>query len=128
MIRTPDDIVEEAVTSVLRRARRVHSLGRLHGLVKDELRNMDDEYTVSRERLRRLVLSSNLAKVEIEARDDEEDEDFPGECPVCSSPMKNVKNETLYGWEVTLQRKCTVCPYWSGKSRRVPTLYVFSRP
>ena len=48
-------------------------------------------------------------------------------CPVCGSQMVNVKNETLYGWEVTLQRKCTVCPYSSGKHRKVPTLYIFNR-
>ena len=125
MPRTPDEEVEDAVSKVLARHRKVHTLQRLHELVRDELQGADRSFTVSRGRLRRLVLSRELCKVEMQTRDDPEEE-FPGDCPVCGSPMKNVKNETLYGWEVTLQRKCSVCPYWSGQHRRVPTLYVFS--
>jgi hypothetical protein len=126
MSQTPDEEVEAALKRVLRAQRRVHSLCLLHRLVKGELQAADASYTVSRDRLRRLALSRKLCKVEIEARDDTDD-DFPGDCPACGSSMKNVKNETLYGWEVTLQRKCTVCPYYSGTHRRVPTLYVFTR-
>ena len=125
MAHTPDEAVEEAARAVLKEHRKVHSLEKFHSLVRERLRGMDEDYTVSRARLRRLVLSRKVGRVDINSSDRDQ-EDFPGDCPVCGSPMKNVKNETLYGWEVTLQRKCTVCPFWSGKQRRVPALYVFN--
>ena len=47
-------------------------------------------------------------------------------CPVCGGQMKAMKNITIYGGTVTLGHKCKRCGYWTGKTRRVPSRYIFT--
>ena len=37
-----------------------------------------------------------------------------------------MKNITIYGGTVTLGHKCKRCGYWTGKTRRIPSRYIFT--
>ena len=51
----------------------------------------------------------------------------PSECPVCSGPLREIRNQTLEGGAVALGRRCPRCGYWMHRLRRVPVRYTVQR-
>jgi len=100
------------------------SQGLLRKLVNEELNKGRDIYGVHAERLRKLVLSNHIATVEIHSRAGDPKKSF-AVCPVCNSPLKRVKNLTIWGGVVTIEFQCSSCGYWTGKKKQIPTRYVF---
>ena len=114
----------KAVAKVLKKYRTVSSQQRLKKIVENELKTKNDEFHVSGSRLRNLVLKSGLARIEIHSREGDPNKVL-NRCPVCTSSLKRVKNLTIWGGEVTIEFSCSNCGYWTGKKKRIPTLYVF---
>jgi uncharacterized protein with PIN domain len=117
--------VEHAIAAVLRREKKLPSENRFLSLVRRELKRRDKDYTVSHERLRKIALRSGLCKVTIHTRESATRRPM-ARCPVCSTRVQSVKNETIFGGSVTLGYECPFCGYWTGMRRRVPQRYVFS--
>ncbi len=124
--RIPSDTeLVEAIKDALRRHGIVNSQRKMTQLVLRELRRHDSDYAVSEERVRKLAISNNLAKIDIRCRDSMV-KTLAGNCPVCGGKTKRIRNLTVYGGTVTVGYKCATCGYWTGLKHRVPTLYVFS--
>ncbi len=121
-----DEQVVTAVRKVMQRYPTISSQHRLRSYVERELRGKRRPYRVSAPRVRLLALKSGLVRIEIHSREGDPDK-LLHRCPVCSSKLDRVKNLTLYGGEVTLAFRCEACGYWTGKKKKVPTLYVFHR-
>jgi hypothetical protein len=121
-----DEQVIDALRRVMTKHTTVTSQHRLKSLVEKELHAKQHHYQVGESRLRLLSLQSGIARIEIYSRDGDPDK-LLHRCPVCSSPLERVKNQTLYGGEVTLEYKCSSCGYWTGKKKKIPTLYIFHR-
>ena len=119
-----DEKIIKAVTKVLKKYRTVSSQHRLKELVENELKTKNDEFHVSGSRIRNLVLKSDLVRIEIHSREGDPDK-ILNRCPVCNNSLKRVKNQTIWGGEVTIEFRCSNCGYWTGKKKRIPTLYVF---
>ena len=119
-----DEKIIKAVTKVLKKYRTVSSQHRLKELVENELKTKNDEFHVSGSRLRNLVLKSGLVRIEIHSREGDPNKVL-NRCPVCNNSLKMVKNQTIFGGEVTIELRCSNCGYWTGKKKRIPTLYVF---
>ncbi len=119
-----DEMVADAVLKVLRQYRTVSSQHVLKGLVEQQLRTKKHVFHVGEARLRKLVLKQGFATVEIHSREGDPEKVLT-KCPVCETMLKRVKNQTIYGGEVTLEYQCDRCGYWTGKKKRIPTLYVF---
>ena len=119
-----DDEIIEAIHKVMRRDHIVRTQTDLQSQVLEVLRSMDPEYTITGFRLRKVALEKAGLTIEIQGREMEGTRAI-SKCPVCRSPLKATKNVTIYGGTVTLGFKCTKCPYWTGKKRRVPTRYTF---
>jgi C4-type Zn-finger protein len=122
-----DQMVLDAVKKVLQRYHTVSSQHQLKTLVEIELRSTEQRLQVSEPRLRMLVVRSGLAQVEIHTREGDSDK-MLRKCPVCGALLQRVKNQTIYGGEVTLEYRCSVCGYWTGKKKKIPTLYIFHSP
>ena len=123
--RIPSDAeIVRAIKDALDRHGVINSQRKLTELVLRSLRRHDSDYTVSEERVRKLVLANGLATVEIRCRDTKA-KTSAGACPVCGGRMDRIKNLTVYGGSVTMGYKCKTCGYWTGLRNRVPTLYVF---
>jgi len=120
----PADTLAEAISEALKGRPMVVSQQKLTKIVLKKLKDKDPEYTATEERIRKLSIDRDLAKIEIHARE-ADDRSRYGRCPVCSSKMKRIQNETIFGGTVTLGYKCTKCPYWTGLKRRIPIRYVF---
>ncbi|MEM0466657.1 MAG: hypothetical protein QXL17_00230 [Candidatus Thermoplasmatota archaeon] len=119
-----DDIVVDAVVHVLRQYRTIPSQRVLKHLVEAHLQTEHQVYHVSEVRLRKLVLKHGIATVEIQSREGDPEKVLT-KCPVCETMLKRVKNQTIYGGEVTIEYHCDLCGYWTGKKKRVPTRYIF---
>lgn len=120
----PSDTLADAITEAMKGRAMVVSQQKLTEMVLKKLKSLDPEYAASEERVRRLSIERNLAKIEIHAREAEE-RSRAGRCPVCSSKMSRIQNQTIFGGTVTLGYKCRRCPYWTGLRRRIPVRYVF---
>jgi Zn finger protein HypA/HybF involved in hydrogenase expression len=118
------EILAEAIKAVLKRHPMVGSQRKLTSLVLKELKTIDEEFTAGEERIRRVAIDSEVAKIEIHCREGEEKSKYT-KCPVCGSKMRRIRNETIFGGTVTLGYKCLKCPYWTGLKRRMPIRYVF---
>ncbi|MDE1819706.1 MAG: hypothetical protein KGJ23_01800 [Euryarchaeota archaeon] len=47
-------------------------------------------------------------------------------CPVCFHPIRPRYNETLWGdSSVIVGYRCTACPFWTPRQRRMPAQYTF---
>ncbi len=119
-----DDDILGAVEKVFQKYHTVTSQHILKKFVEKELQTKKKQFHVSEPRLRTLVLNSGLVQVEIHTREGDPDK-ILHKCPVCGGSLQRVKNQTIYGGEVTIEFRCDVCGYWTGKKKKIPILYVF---
>jgi len=120
-IPTSEEVVI-AIYKALKKHRTIDSQWKLREKVIEELKNLDDRYRVSIQRVRKLAVKAGFIKMEIKSREGEEEVTI---CPVCDSKLKKIKNISLWGKEVIVGYKCTSCPYKSGKKKQIPTRYIF---
>ena len=120
----PVTTVEKAVRRVLAREGGAGSLVELHREVERVLRSEEPAYRLGVARLRRIVSRMNAVTTTIRAR--RGGPKAPKrECPVCGAAMESLRNRTLDGAVVEVDVRCTACPYWTGRDRRVPARYGF---
>jgi hypothetical protein len=119
-----DEEILGAVKKVFQKYHMVSSQRKLKKFVEKELQTKKQQFLVSESRLRTVVLNSGFVSAEIHTRDGDPDK-ILHRCPVCRGSLHRVKNQTIYGGEVTLEFRCALCGYWTGKKKKIPTLYVF---
>ena len=119
-----EDKLEKVLFNVLKEYRIIDSQNKLKKLVSKKLNEKKKKYRISGTRLRNIALNSNFAKIEINTREGDPKK-LLNKCPVCSSPLKKIKNLTIWGGEVTIEFRCSKCSYWTGKKKRIPTRYIF---
>jgi hypothetical protein len=89
------------------------------------LRRDEPLATISGRRMRRLLIA--LPGVRLSVRYRERPDSAPlTSCPVCGSPLKPIRNQTLAGESIVLGQRCTRCDYWTHRTRRVPVRYLIS--
>jgi len=119
-----DEEILGAVAKVFAKDHKVISQHKLKKLVDKELQKKKPQTHVGEQRLRAIVLKSGFVQVEIHTREGDPKK-ILHKCPVCGGSLTRVKNQTIYGGEVTLEFRCSLCGYWTGKKKKIPTLYVF---
>lgn len=125
----PSGVLEDAeviaaVRRVLQRATTIVSQRELRHQVVRELERTRPGAAVGEERVRRLAAVQPFVRLELHSRRGDRQKVL-NRCPVCDARLERLKNQTLFGGEVTLTLRCPRCHYWSGKEKRVPTLYIF---
>ena len=121
-----DELLLQALKRALGGRKTMCSQRELRDRVLKELKKENQGLTVTGPRLRRLAITSDLARVDIEWREtDKKKARF--KCPVCGSPLRATKNETVFGGTVTLGFSCPACPFRTTMNRKEPTRYTFTR-
>jgi hypothetical protein len=89
------------------------------------LRRDDPLAVVGGRRMRRLLIGVPGVRISVHYT---ERNDAPPLtiCPVCGSPLRPIRNQTLGGDSVVLGQRCVRCDYWTHRTRRVPTRYRIS--
>lgn len=121
-----DEKVKKAVKKVFSEYNSVSSQNKLKKLVEKELNTKKKQYNISEQRLRNIVLKSELANIEIHSREGDPNK-ILNRCPVCNNQLQRVKNLTIWGGKVTIEFRCNKCGYWTGKKKRIPNLYIFHK-
>ena len=121
-----DEEVIKALQEIFKNYITISSQHKLKKVVEKGLKTKKKQFHISEKRLRNIVLNNGLAKIEIHSREGDPHKILT-RCPVCDDVLKRVKNLTIWGGEVTIQFRCSKCGYWTGKKKRIPTLYVFHR-
>jgi hypothetical protein len=121
-----DEVILEAIKRALGNRKTMCSQRELRDKVLRELKRSEPGLTATGRRIRRLAITSGQAHVEIHWRDTDK-RTARSRCPVCGSPLKATKNETVFGGTVTLGFSCPVCPFRTTIKRKEPTRYTFTR-
>jgi hypothetical protein len=120
-----EDILRAARRLVRGRKATYRSQNEFRDALTSYLRRDDPLAAVGGRRLRRLLVG--LPGVRISVRYTEREDDRPlSTCPVCGSPLRPIRNQTLGGDPVILGQRCSRCDYWRHRTRRIPTRYRIS--
>jgi len=119
-----DNDVVKSLRKIFSTYRVIQSQHELQSLVKKDLTSKKLSAGVSGGRIRSIVLRERIADIEIRTREGDPRKSLT-RCPVCKEQLRRVKNQTIWGGEVTIEFRCFKCGYWTGKKKRVPTRYVF---
>ncbi len=123
MYRVPgEEVVKEAVSKVLQERKEVRSQVLFHELVLRELREIDERYAISGERLRRIVVGMQGAKILVEKMRSKRE---AKRCYVCGGELLPTKTKNLLGDEVLLGKRCKRCGFHTERENFVPRRYVF---
>jgi hypothetical protein len=121
------ELVGRAARRVVRGGRATfRSQAAFREAVLEVMRREEPLATIGGPRLRRLLLDVPGVRVSVRYREAAEGAP-PAACPVCGSPLTEIRNRTLDGDRIVLGRKCTRCDYWTHGRRRVPVRYSFSK-
>lgn len=119
-----DEIIKTALVNLFKKTQTVNSQKELKKLINKEIKTKKKNFSVSEKRLRILALDTDFIKIDIHSRQGDPKK-ILSKCPVCESPLKRVKNLTIWGGEVTIEFRCSKCGYWTGKKKQIPTRYIF---
>jgi hypothetical protein len=124
--RPADQDVQRAARRLVRGSKAAFgSQAEFRAALLSALRRDEPLAVIGGRRLRRLLL--DLPGVRMTVRYTEREPGPPlTSCPVCGSPLKPIRNQTLSGDSVVLGQRCTRCDYWTHRTRRVPVRYLIS--
>ncbi|MDR3282227.1 MAG: hypothetical protein LBS92_01265 [Candidatus Methanoplasma sp.] len=114
-----------AIEAAVRKTPHVETQNEFGRLVRKELSKLGSGFGASDVRIRRLAIEKGLVRISIEYRASES-KAVPRICPVCGNALSSVRNMTLDGESAEISRKCSVCPYVTGKTPLVPSKYSFT--
>ncbi len=125
--RPTDELVRRLARRVVRGGKASYeSQAEFHEALVQLLRREEPLAVLGGPRLRRLVL--DVPGIRMGVRYTERPRGpAPTSCPVCGSPLRPIRNQTLTGESVVLGQHCTRCEYWTHAERRVPVRYTFAR-
>jgi hypothetical protein len=124
--RPPDDLVRRAARRVVRGGKASFpSQAAFREAVLTYIRRDEPLAAIGGARLRRLLVG--VPGVRLTVRYTERPNTTPPtDCPVCRSPLRPIRNQTLTGERIVLGQRCTRCDYWTHGHRRTPVRYLFS--
>lgn len=120
-----EDEVAKAIENCLVRTPHMRSQKELCEAVTAELLCQDTSYRIGADRIRRIGISRQLFKLQIQYADT--GKKAGSWCPVCGSILLSVRNRTLDGGTVELMRRCKVCGYSARGGCSKPARYTIDR-
>jgi hypothetical protein len=124
--RPADEDVRRAARRLVRGGKAAYSSqARFRAALLSTLRRDEPLAVIGGRRLRRLLLDTPGVRITVHYTERERAAPLTA-CPVCGSPLKPIRNQTLGGESVVLGQRCTRCDYWTHRTRRVPVRYLIS--
>ena len=115
------DAVGFVVRSVLKR-RKADSQEEFRDLVAGKLKEVDSEYSISGERLRRIAVSMPGVEVRMWVKRGR----APKRCPCCGSGLRRTWTRNLKGRKILERLGCSRCGYRGHDGKWLPCRYRFS--
>ncbi len=116
--------VIEVIKDVLRRRLKVESQEDLCKLVLRKLKKENKDYTLSPMRVKRIALL--IPEVEVKAKTKKAVRlQKISSCPICDSPIEEIKVKNLLNKDIVIGYRCTKCGYESDLEAFMPMKYEF---
>jgi len=116
-----EEEIRKAIYKALKKHGSFDSLNKLREGILEELKKMNEFYTISLKRARILTARSGFVRLEVKKKHTKKK---IKKCPVCGGKLIEIKNLNLYGKEVVIAYKCQLCNY-RGKIYEMPVRYAF---
>ncbi|MCD6367851.1 MAG: hypothetical protein J7L45_02070 [Candidatus Aenigmarchaeota archaeon] len=118
-----EDLVKRIIYQTLKKRGIVHTQEELANLVKDELKKINKNFTITPNRVRRIAI--HVDGVEITVKTKKSNLGEPKRCPVCGNKLTPVYGKNLLGEKIVLGFKCNVCNYRGDEKFFAPMKYEF---
>ncbi len=119
-----DRELQDAILRVLDEEGEVSSLNKMVSLVNQHLHSCGFSSGTTKARVKRMILEKRLAGIKVKVRR-WDGQGLVGQCPVCGNVLHNEKNDTIYGWKITLKQICPECGYWTDRGKTSVARYMF---
>lgn len=119
-----DGELEGVILGVLREKGEVSSLNEMTSLVNARLASCGFQNGTTNSRVRRMIIDRKLASVKVKVRR-WDGQGLGTRCPVCGHGLRSEKNDTIYGWKITLKQICPECGYWTDRGKTSVARYTF---
>jgi len=120
----PKEKVLEAVKKAVRTRLKISSQEELAQIALKFLRKENKEYTLTPTRAKRIALE--IPEIEVKAKTKKSLNLRKIEsCPICGSPIQEIKIKNLANEEIIVGYKCTSCGYESDLEAFMPMKYEF---
>ncbi|MEM5811426.1 MAG: hypothetical protein QXG91_01660 [Candidatus Aenigmatarchaeota archaeon] len=122
--RPKEEKVMEIIKRIVSSRLMVDSLEKLYFFVLEELKKEDKEYSISPQRIKKIVMKMDEINIKVKTRESASIRKI-NECPVCKSSLEEIKTKNLANKDVVIGYKCSKCGYISDLKSFAPMRYVF---
>ncbi|MCS7093894.1 MAG: hypothetical protein RMJ18_01785 [Candidatus Aenigmarchaeota archaeon] len=118
------ELVADLVKKVVFSHKSIDSQEELASLVEKELKKYDKDYVITPTRVKRIALE--IKEIEVKAKTKKSlNMQKITSCPICNSPIDEIKVKNLANREIVIGYKCVKCGYQSDLEAFVPMKYIF---
>ena len=117
-----EEEIGSAITKILEKYREVESQKLLHFLVLKKLKEQNQYYMLSEDRVRKIASKLPAVRIFVEKRKTDRE---AKKCYVCGSELETLKAKNLYGSEAAIGKKCRVCGFKMNRKNLMPRKYIF---
>lgn len=122
--KTPSKLIIKIIKDILTKKRIVVTLRELHFLVNKELKKQSFSYSISPNRVKKLVLEIPDIKVKTKKRRDKKRQILK-KCPVCNNEIIKIFGKNVFGKKIQIGYNCKRCGYSADLLSTIPKEYIF---
>jgi len=116
-----EEEVRKAIFNAIKKKKNFASLKDLRNSILQELKKIDENYTISMGRARNITARSGFVKISTKNKKSSKN---ISQCPVCGGAIEKIKNLSLLGEKIVVGYRCKTCGY-KCKKGEVPSRYEF---
>jgi len=117
-------LVSSVISDILSKRKVVITLNELLYLVNKELKKQSFSYSISFNRLKKIVLLMPEIEVKTKKRLDRKRRTLK-ECPVCRKEIKKIFGKNVFGKRIHVGYRCGYCGYRADLNHTIPREYIF---
>jgi predicted RNA-binding Zn-ribbon protein involved in translation (DUF1610 family) len=115
------EVVQFILKDILKGKKEIFTQKQLAEIIKQNLKKVEPNYTISEKRARSVILEMPDIKILVETRKGK----MPEKCPSCSHSLKKIYTKNLKGRKIVIGLKCTKCGYTGKEGNWIPKRYIF---
>ncbi len=116
-----EEEIRRAIFNAIKKEKSFNSLKYFRGKILNELKKIDEKYTISMGRARNIIARCGF--VGVSTKNKKSDKKV-FKCPVCGGSLEKIKNLSLLGEKIVIGYRCKICGY-KAKKGEMPYRYEF---
>ncbi|MBC7080888.1 MAG: hypothetical protein H5T44_01365 [Thermoplasmatales archaeon] len=116
-----EEEIRRAIFNAIRKEKSFNSLKHFRDKILNELKKIDEKYTISMGRARNMIARCGFVKISTKNK---KSNGKVSKCPVCYGAIEKIKNLSLLGEKIVIGYRCKICGY-RAKIGEIPYRYEF---